>query len=67
MQEASCYIHLKDHSIYVHTAAAVIHCFKYTDSRCDWELFDDLEQATDWMFKPFDPWCYQVTWDTEIQ
>lgn len=67
MQEASCHMRLKDHTVYIHIGLDLIHCFKYTKSRCLWETFVDLDEATDWMFKPFEVWGYVVALGPETQ
>ena len=37
-----------------------IHCFKYTPTRCDFEVFDDQESAENYILEPLPGIMYQL-------
>lgn len=39
-----------------------VHCFKYTNSRCDFEIFDqeNIDEISDWIMRPFSQFHYYV-------
>ena len=40
--------------------------FKYNAMQCDFEQFDTIEQAADWMFTPFESWGYALKFSDEV-
>jgi hypothetical protein len=65
MLASECHIHLKTHSVHVNVNEDNIRCFKYSQTHCEWEKFEDLDTATDWIFKPFDQYYYRVVLGSE--
>lgn len=61
MNSCECHIRFKDHAVYIHIDdQGHIVCFKYDLIRCDIESFDDQDQASDYIFTPFQDLQYYI-------
>jgi hypothetical protein len=60
MIASECHIRMQDHRVYVRIMQDRVVCFKYDLIRCDIEIFDDLDQVSDWIFEPFEECFYYV-------
>lgn len=62
MNSNVCHIRFPTHNIHLsmEDESGIVHCFKYTDSRCDLESFTDLDELADWLMLPLPKLVYQV-------
>jgi hypothetical protein len=54
------------HSVYVKTKDDRVHCFKYNDKTCDFAVFDDQFEASDYILEPLPTTYYRVTVTNDI-
>lgn len=54
------YIKFRTHRVHIARDDSHIYCFKMTNSRCDLEVFEDQEQAADYILTPFASVVYEV-------
>ena len=62
-QDFRAHLRLREHSVYVHynSLDSTISCFKYRSGQCEWEIFTDIELASDWMIEPLADFEYRFT------
>ena len=54
------YIKFRTHRVHIARDDDHIYCFKMTNNRCDLEVFEDQEQAADYILTPFASVVYEV-------
>jgi hypothetical protein len=54
------------HSVYVKIKNDRVHCFKYNDKTCDFAVFDDQFEASDYILEPLPTTYYRVTVTNDI-
>lgn len=56
------------HTVHLATGDdGTIHCFKYDGTGCDFEIFDNLDDAADYIWARFPMITYNVTVTTEYR
>lgn len=62
MLETLAHFNFPTHRVHVtrDTFTESIHCFKYTPSRCDFDVFDDQESASEYILEPMPSVVYSV-------
>jgi hypothetical protein len=40
-----------------------IHCFKYNNDQCTYEIFENLEEAQEWIIQPFPDMVYKLVFN----
>lgn len=57
-----CQLRYPTHRVYIQSDSGPIHCFKYTENHCDYQLFDsgDLESLSDYIMLPILEPKYQL-------
>lgn len=63
MLETLAHFNFPTHRVHVSrdTFTDLIHCFKYTDIRCDFDIFESNELAGEYILEPFANQSYIVT------
>ena len=60
------HIRFRTHAVAVSRDQSLrLHCFKYNRRRCDWDIFDDLESAGDWILEPLPTVTYYIDFGEE--
>jgi hypothetical protein len=56
----------RDHAVHIsQDTQGDIHCFKYDDSACDFEIFDNQDAASDYILSPLPRITYRVVFTGE--
>jgi hypothetical protein len=69
MHSAHTHIRFPTHAIYVTVDELHIHCFKYANHGCDFDVFDidDQTGASDYILEPLSQIHYRVTFPGESE
>jgi len=63
--EFSVTIKTTSHCVFVKVRNGRVHCFKYNDKTCDFAVFDDQFEASDYILDQLPTTYYRVTVDGE--
>jgi hypothetical protein len=61
MNMFSVTIRTATHCVFVKVKNDRVHCFKYNDKTCDFAVFDDQFEASDYILDALPTYRYQVT------
>jgi hypothetical protein len=61
MKDFKCKIKCATHEVCIKTQEGRIHIFKYNNRTCDFGVFDNQFDATEFILEPLPTYYYQVT------
>jgi len=67
MFKAIAHVRFKTHQVTIsQNEQGRVHLFKYSDRGCDFEEFDDMIAAGDWILEPLSDIVYRITFEGEV-
>lgn len=60
-------IFFKTHRATIRVDGDKIYCFKYVNDRCDFDIFTNYDEATEWIINPFPTLIYKAVFDNYLK